>query len=92
MAGKDRMFSFMERHKNSSHRKPENTSQARTSAFNKHNVQQFFDNLLNVQKKSKFSLNRMLNTDETGITTVLQAPKVIAPTGQKQVGQIVSGE
>lgn len=91
-AGREWMLSYMKRHNKLSHRKPENTSQARASAFNKYNVQQFFDNLTQVQEKYKFTPDRILNTDETGISTVLQAPKVIAPSGQKQVGQIVSGE
>lgn len=91
-AGKDWMQSFMKRHKDLTYRKPENTSLARATAFNKHNVDQFFDNYILVQKKYKFTPDRILNTDESGISTVLQAPKVIAPKGKKQVGQIVSGE
>ncbi|XP_018577883.1 uncharacterized protein LOC108916159 [Anoplophora glabripennis] len=91
-AERDWMLSFMKRHTKLSHRKPENTSRARASAFNKHNVAQFFENLNSLQGKYRFMPDRILNTDESGISTVLQAPKVIAPTGQKQVGQIVSGE
>ncbi|GBM51366.1 hypothetical protein AVEN_110816-1 [Araneus ventricosus] len=43
-------------------------------------------------EKYKFKPERILNFDETGIATVLQSPKVIAQTGNKQVGQAVSGE
>ncbi|XP_031334067.1 uncharacterized protein LOC116164081 [Photinus pyralis] len=62
------------------------------SRFNKHNVGTFFKNYLTVINKYHFRPERILNLDETGITTVLQAPKVIATKGKKQVGQIVSAE
>lgn len=91
-SGKDWMRKFMSRHPDLSHRKPENTSLARAIAFNKSNVDQFFQNYVEVQRKYHFTPDRIINTDETGISTVLQAPKVIAPAGKKQVGQIVSQE
>lgn len=42
--------------------------------------------------KHKFPIDRIINVDESGITTVLPSPKVVAPTGVKQIGQCVSGE
>ncbi|KAJ8934665.1 hypothetical protein NQ314_013231 [Rhamnusium bicolor] len=44
------------------------------------------------REKEKFSPDRIVNMDETGITTVLQTPKVICKSGLKQVGQCVSAE
>ena len=32
------------------------------------------------------------NTDETGVSTVVQSPDIVAQIGMKQVGQAVSGE
>lgn len=65
--------------------KPENTSVVAASAFNRHNVQTFFDNYLEVQQKYNFEVHQIWNTDETGVSTVLQAPKIIAET-VKRVG------
>ncbi|KAG5872324.1 hypothetical protein JTB14_037572 [Gonioctena quinquepunctata] len=91
-AGIDWMQCFMKHHPRFSNRKPENTSIARASAFNRANVEEFFNNYALVHATCNFSTDRIWNTDETGITTVLQAPKVIAETGSKAVGQCVSAE
>ncbi|XP_072401124.1 uncharacterized protein [Diabrotica undecimpunctata] len=40
----------------------------------------------------KFPPDRIVNTDETGISTVMQAPRVISETGKKQMGQCFSLE
>lgn len=91
-AGLDWMKGFMKRHQRLSLRKPENTSIARNLNFNQHNVDLFFNNLELVKGKYNFPPDRILNIDESGLTTVLEAPKVIAPTGVKQIGQTVSAE
>lgn len=87
------MLGFMRRHKNKlSLRKPENTSIARIKGFNKMQVSTFYENLGNLYTKYKFNPSRIFNLDETGITTVMDQPKVVAPLGQKQVGQVTSAE
>lgn len=82
----------MNRLQDLSHRKPENTSIVRATAFNKFNVDKFLQNYVELQRLYYFTLDRILNTDESGISKVLQARKMIAPAGKKQVGQIVSQE
>ncbi|KAJ8929481.1 hypothetical protein NQ314_017813 [Rhamnusium bicolor] len=75
----------MRRHPRLSYRKPENTSIARAAALNKTNVDSFFKNYAEIQAKYNFSFDCIWNTDETGVTTGLQAPKVIAETGKNGV-------
>ena len=92
IAGVDWFSGFMKRNPELSIRKPENTSQARAAGFNPVVVNLFFDNLQKLYEKFKFPPNRIWNCDETGVPTVLPAPKVIARKGSKQVSQTVSAE
>lgn len=73
-------------------RKPENTSAARSYGFNKTVVTKFQDLLASVMQNHKFTSNRVYDLDETGITTVLNMPKILLPRAQKRVGQFVSVE
>lgn len=83
---------FMHRNPTLSLRKPENTSLARIKAMNYENITTFFDNYRDLRQKFNFPENRIYNFDESGISTVLPSPKIIAKKGQKQVGQISSAE
>ncbi|XP_022909090.1 uncharacterized protein [Onthophagus taurus] len=92
MAGKDWLACYRKRNANLSLRKPENTSAARSFGFNKSAVGEFFENLEQVLQKHKFTGDRIYNFDESGISTVLNTPRVLAEKTQKQVGQLVSAE
>lgn len=92
-AGEDWLKSFRKRWPEISLRKPEATSLARATAFNRTTVAEFNDNLKAVyQKIGKVTANQIYNLDETGLTTVHKPPNVLAGRGEKQVGQITSGE
>ena len=90
-AGKDWFYAFRDRHKLAV-RAPEPTSLARASAFNRHNVDQFYNNLAAVMDRYKFSANDIWNLDETGCTTVQNPGKVVTQRGKKQVGSLTSAE
>ncbi|XP_039759705.1 uncharacterized protein LOC120633562 [Pararge aegeria] len=92
MAGLEWMRKYRERNANLSLRKPENTSAARSFAFNKTAVPEFYSNLADVLQRHNFAADRIFNFDESGVSTVLETPKILAPKSQKQVGQIVSAE
>lgn len=88
-AGKDWFYWFKGRHKLAV-RAPEPL--ARATAFNRHNVDQFYNNLAAVMDRCEFSASDIWNLNETGCATVQNPGKVVTEKGKKQVGSLTSAE
>lgn len=91
LAGRDWLIAFQKRNQISI-RKAEATSLNRATAFNKEEVNRFYELLQQVNEKNNFSPRNIYNVDETGISTVQDPGKVLAAKGQKRVGSMTSWE
>jgi hypothetical protein len=60
--------------------------------FNKHNICTFFNIVKETITKLNVSGAQIYNLDESGLNTVQKVPKLIAPRGVKQIGQVTSTE
>lgn len=92
MAGADWFSSFMTRNPSLSIRKPQATSLARATAFNRTTTNEFFDNLSTAMRKHNFAPQNIYNVDETGVTTVQTPNHIVAQKGKKEVGALTSQE
>jgi len=93
IAGKKWLYGFRQRHPNIVIRKPEATSYARATGFNKPAVQKFFELLGSLMSKHHLNGSNIYNCDETGMKTVQQQhAKVLARSGKHQVGSLTSAE
>jgi len=86
------MYQSMKRRPQLSLRSSEPTCLARATAFNRHTVGEFFDNLRQVRSRHSYAPEDIFNVDETGLTTVQKPVRVIAGRGEKQVGRMTSGK
>ena len=94
-AGRAWLDGFMKRHPQLTYRTPEPTALARCSAFNRTQVNRFYDNLWSVISQHNFLSrpNDIYNMDETGVkTSASKPPRVISVKGKKQVGVVATAE
>lgn len=92
IAGREWLVQFRRRWQALSLRKPEATSLARATSFNKSNIQKFFNNYTDVMKMYKFGPENIYNLDETSNFTVHKPSKILAPKNIKQLGSLTSAE
>lgn len=89
-ASEDWLATFLRKNPGLTLRIPQATSLARAMNFNREKVSNFFDKLATVLERQSFEPQNIYDIDETGESTVLKPTKVIAKTGTKQVGSLVT--
>ena len=82
---------FLKRH--ISLRTPEPTSAAHARGFNKTNANSFFDLLVRIKDEKNITPGRILNVDESGITTLQRRHStVVSLRGRKKVCTLTSAK
>lgn len=92
MAGWDWVNGFVKRNPDICLRKPEATSAARATGFNKPVVKNFFSVYESILKTHNILPNKIYNVDESSLSNVQKPLKIFAQTGKKQVGALTSAE
>jgi len=92
LAGRKWLHCFKTRHPQLTLRKPQMVSLGRASAFNKHNVSMFFENLKDAITRFDIRPENIWNMDETALTTVHRSEAVIAERGVRHLGALSSAE
>ena len=90
-ATRDWYYGFMRRHPTMSLKLPEGMSVARITAFNRTNVDLFFEVYTQAMDKYGFTPDRIFNLDESSLTTVMKPVKVLCEKG-KPVASVISRE
>ena len=87
-APRDWYYGFMKRHPTLTLKTPEGMSIARITAFNKTNVELFFNVYTEAVEKYNFAPDRIFNLDESSLTTVMKPVKVLCEKGKPVASQI----
>ena len=82
-AGTDRWLGFKSRNKLSV-RKPEATSFARATAFNRPTVSRFYDKLAEAMDSNTFEVSDIFNCDETGAPPCKSPKKSLPPEAESK--------
>ncbi|MPC64931.1 hypothetical protein E2C01_059053 [Portunus trituberculatus] len=81
-------YTFMARHPQASLKASEGMSIARAVSFNKHSVGMFFYAYIEAMEKCRFSPGRIINLDESSLSTIMKALKVVCEKGKPVASQI----
>ena len=87
-ATRDWYYAFMDRHPQLVLKEPEGMSISRIVAFNKVNVDKFFDMFTSAMEKYQFTPDRIYNLDESALPTVMKPSKVVCARGLPVAAQV----
>ena len=88
MATRDWYYAYMTRHPNLTLKAPEGMAIARAIAFNRANVEVFFNAYAEAMTRHQFSPDRIFNMDESSLSTVMKPMKVVCQRGQPVASQV----
>ena len=88
MATRDWYYGYMDRHPKLALKAPEGMSIARAIAFNRTNVDVFFNAYAEAVALDNFTPDRIYNLDESGLSTVMKPMKVVCQRGAPVASQV----